>query len=304
MCNLFKIRSKYLIKNILDYVHFKDAISIIQYNKKLLNLLEFTKEDIIVFLLMKKVIKPLANIEDYIPILKKSLNYEKNNEEKEKYLINLFCQYLNRNDGFAPNINFFDKYENMYPLINKMKITYNNNLIESFYDKDRNITINKEKLFQYANRYGDKIKEVSFLDSVFGYSIGIIDYKYDIDIISFLIQFSNINKIEDRYYEKEYDTRFLTISNSKNKLKSVFKDYKMKYNDDKNIKDVKGIINELKSYSLYVDIYNSNIIKSVCQKILINGENIEELEITGIKKSESNYFIALISLKVSFVRDS
>ena len=297
MCSLFKIRSKYLFKNVLDYIPFKEAISILKYNKKALNSLGFTQEDMKIFLLMKKVIKPIANIEDYIPILKKSLNYEKDNDEKQEYLINLFCQYLNNNNKFVPNINFFDNYKNIYLLLNKMKITFNNNLIESFFDGEEYFyEINKYKLFEYANLFGGKIKEVSFLDSYFEYDFEDSDAEENIInnafiIINFLMQFSNITKIEDRYDEDDEETRFLTIFNSGNEIEKYFKDYKVEYKVDRNLKDINVIIKELKSYLIYFDIYSSEMIKSVCHNILYNGHNIEELEITEIKQSESIDFI-------------
>ena len=55
--------------------------------------------------------------------------------------------------------------------------------------------------------------------------------------------------------------------------------------------DKMDIIKELKSYSLYFDFYDSKIIQNVCSDVIFNGKNIEELEITGINKSDSACFI-------------
>ena len=139
MCSLFKISSKYIIKNMLDFISLNDTISIFKYNKKTLNLLGFNKEEIKIFLLMKKVIKPIANIEDYIPILMKILNFWKYKDKKQVYLINLLSQYLNKNHKFLPNVNFFSNYENIYALLNRFKINFNNNLVESFFHEEYNM---------------------------------------------------------------------------------------------------------------------------------------------------------------------
>ena len=130
--------------------------------------------------------------------------------------------------------------------------------------------------------YAKKIKEISFLDSNFDY-----EFKYaksikksTFNIINFLIQFSNIEKIEDRYYLNDNDTRFSIIYNSVNEVANYLRDYKKKYKEEKNIKEVNEIIKGLKSYSLIFDKYKSKIIKSVCLNILNYGQNLEELEIT------------------------
>ena len=290
---MFKISNKYIIKNILDYISLNRTISLFKYNKKAINILGYNKEEIKVFLLMKKVIKPLANIEDYIPILKKILNYREDNVQKEEYLIHLFCQFLNKNNKFIPNINFFNCNKKIYSLLNKFKICYNNNFVESFFHEEYNYEINKYKLFEYANLYAKKIKEVSFLDSNFEYEF---EYGKNVktstfNIINFLLQFSNIEKIEDRYYLKDDDTRFLAIYNSVNEIANYLRDYKKNYKEEKNIKEINEIFKGLKSYSLYFDKYKRKIIKHVCYNILNNGQNLEELEITEIKNSESFYFI-------------
>ena len=290
---MFKISNKNIIKNILDYISLNRKLSLFKYNKKALTILGYNKEDIKIFFLMKKVIKPIANIEDYIPLLKKRLNYEEDNAQKEEYLINLFCHFLNQNCKFIPNINFFDYHKKMYSLLNKFKISYNNNFVESFFNEEYTYEINKNKLFIYANLFAKKIKEISYLDSNFEYKFeyGKNIMKNTFKIINFLIQFSNIEKIEDKYNLNDVNTRFLTIYNSVYEISNYLKDYKVKYKEEKNIKEVNEILKGLKSYSLYFDTYKNKIIKHICDNILNNGQNLEELEVTEIKKSESIYFI-------------
>ena len=69
-----KVRSKYIIQNIFSYTSFKKTIKIIQYNKNLINKLEYTVDDIKNFFFFNKIIKPISNCEDYLPIIKRILS--------------------------------------------------------------------------------------------------------------------------------------------------------------------------------------------------------------------------------------
>lgn len=294
MPGIFKIRNKYILKNLIDFIPLNNAISIFKYCKKVLNIMELSKAKIKIYLLLAKIVKPLANIEDYIPTLMKKINCENINSQKEEYLIILFCEYLNKNNKFIPNVNFYYNYKKMYDSLNNLKISYNINLIESFFNEEYTFEINEYKLFKYTNLYAKKIKEVSFLDTDFvfknenrGNEVKISSFT----IIKFLMHFSNIDKIEDRYYEDDDNTRFLDLFGSEYNITKYLKKYKDSYPDGKNIKEVNDIIKGLKSYSIYFDNYDNFIVKSVCENILNIGQNIEELEITAIQKSESIYFI-------------
>ena len=117
-----KIKSKYTLQNIFEYVPFHRTIKIIKYNKKLIYKLDYSVEDIKNYLFLNKIIKPISNCEDYLPILKRILS------SKNSYIniINYFCNYLNKNNNeFIPQINRIKGNEYILNKLNSFKIGYN-----------------------------------------------------------------------------------------------------------------------------------------------------------------------------------
>ena len=173
-------------------------------------------------------------------------------------------------------------------LLNKIKICFNTNLIELFYDEV--FEFYSSTIYEYAYNYAKKIKQISFLDSDIDYN----SYIRESDayfVIKFLIINSKVEIIEDRYYKDNNTTIFLKIFQSKYNIKERLSIFENKYKGLKMQCDIMDIIKELKSYSLYFDFYDSKIIQNVCSDVIFNGKNIEELEITGINKSDSACFI-------------
>ena len=172
-------------------------------------------------------------------------------------------------------------------MLNKIKICFNTNLIELFYDEVYDF--GSSTLLEYVYSYEKKIKQISFLDSDIDYKAYMKEETAFYKIKLFTIN-SNVEKIEDRYFEDNTTTNFLKIFDSKysedrlNIYENEYKELKRQY-------DVLDIIKGLKSYSLYFDLYDSNIIQNVCDNIIFNGKNIEELEITGINKTDSFCFV-------------
>ena len=76
MSSLLKIHNKYNIKYLFEFIPLDKVVKIIKYNKFLLNLIELTKEGGIIILLMAKIVKPIANVEDYIPIIERIASKE------------------------------------------------------------------------------------------------------------------------------------------------------------------------------------------------------------------------------------
>ena len=271
MSRLLKIHNKYNIKYLFEFVHLDIVVKIIKYNKYLLNLIELTKEEGIIILLMEKIVKPIANVEDYIPIIKRIASKEIifNKFNKEDYLISLFSKFLNLNSKFIPSINFKCSYRKFFDLLNKIKICFNTNLIELFYDEVYDF--GSSTLLEYVYSYAKKIKQISFLDSDIDYKAYMKEETAFYIIKLFTIN-SNVEKIEDRYFEDNTTTNFLKIFDSKysedrlNIYENEYKELKRQY-------DVLDIIKGLKSYSLYFDLYDSNIIQNVCDNIIAFMEN-------------------------------
>ena len=68
-----RVKCKYTIQNIFNYIQFDKTIKIIKYSLKTIKQLEYTKEEIKYFLLLKKIVKPIANCEEYLPIIRRIL---------------------------------------------------------------------------------------------------------------------------------------------------------------------------------------------------------------------------------------
>ena len=120
-----KISSKYLRQDIFKYVSFNTTIKIIKYNKKLIHELNYTVFEIKNFLFFHKIIKPISNIEDYIPIIKRMLPSKDNNENNINNIIKILCKYLNANNQeFIPQINKIKGNEFMLDNLNYFKIGF------------------------------------------------------------------------------------------------------------------------------------------------------------------------------------
>ena len=130
------------------------------------------------------------------------------------------------------------------------------------------------------------------MDNHFIYNNNRQNEKESLTLIKLLIMYSSINKIEDRYFDEQENSSFLNILTSNIDIEHYQKMYTNEYKkNSKNCRKVSDIICELKSYSLYFDNYNSKIIRYMCDNILSLGKNIEELCITSIEKTDSEYFI-------------
>ena len=193
--------------------------------------------------------------------------------------MDLFCQYLNKNNKFIPQINRINGNELILNSLNAFKIGFNQQFITNFYNENNN-NLDLYKLADFCKKYGKKIKEITFIDNNIPYN----NEAYL--IIKYIIQNSNIEKVEDRHHDG--DKSILTkLYFENNNLKKI-ENYK---NKEKNFIDV---IKGLKSYSLYYHKYNNMILKNAINNILLNGNNIEELEISNIDKENSSSFIKVI----------
>ena len=99
---LSKISSTYIFGKIVQYISLVKTIKIFKYNKSYLYKLNYSVKDANLILLMNKAIKPIANMEDYYPILTKKFS--------TKNIQKIFFKYLNCNK-FIPSI--FLKQEKM-----------------------------------------------------------------------------------------------------------------------------------------------------------------------------------------------
>ena len=281
-----RIKSKYLLKSILDFIPLNKGIKIIKYNKKLITDLDYSIKEIKFLFFLKKVIKPIANCEDYLPLIRRIISCNNLGEKNGQNLNNnrilyLFCTYLNKNYKFIPQINQIDDNEEILNYLNYFKIGFNQQFINNFYDKNHNFQFNK--LYDFCFKYGNKIKEITFMDN----DIEILDINVAYFIISYIIKNSNIEKIEDRYYNGDksqflhsFDEEFNDIIKNQDYIKTKLKG-----------KSISEIVQKLKYYSLYYNENNNRLLKSINDNILFKGKNIKELEVSKIDKENVIYFI-------------
>ena len=288
-----KVRSKYIIQNIFSYTSFKKTIKIIQYNKNLINKLEYTVDDIKNFFFFNKIIKPISNCEDYLPIIKRILSSKR---YTFKQISNVFCNYLNKtNNKFIPQISQIEGNEYILDKLDSFKLGFNKQILEYFSNfyliEDKSLYI--KKLSEFCKKYGKKIKEITFMDKEIE---NVLSEDINYYTIIYIIKNCNIEKIEDCFSDNKMNSMFMVIVDDE---KIFEKDYYININnsegEEKKDKDLICSIKKLKSYSLYFDkisdFMNNDLIKNLCDYILINGQNIEELEITKITKSSQLNFL-------------
>ena len=139
-----KVRSKYIIQNIFSYTSFKKTIKIMQYNKNLIDNLEYTVDDFKNFFFFNKIIKPISNCEDYLPIIKRILSSKR---YTFKQISNVFCNYLNKTNKFIPQISQIEGNEYILDKLDSFKLGFNKQILEYFSNfyliGDKNLYIKK-----------------------------------------------------------------------------------------------------------------------------------------------------------------
>ena len=281
-----KIRSKYIFQNIFDFVPLNKTIKIVKYNKSVIKKLDYTKNIIKYFFLLKKIVKPIANCEDYLPIIRRilSLNTLNINIVNNNQILNYFCQYINKNNKFIPQISKISGNEEILNKLNYFKIGFNNRFINNFYDGEQ---IDFNKLSDFCNNYGKKIKEITFLDNSFP------SFAYEAKayyIMKYIIENSNIQRIEDGNHEFE-ESLFIKLFNLNYNNCTELNFEKFNNNKENNLIN---ILKQLKAYSLYFNKQYNIVLKPVNDIVLLNSRNLEELEITNINIENSSHFVNLL----------
>ena len=287
-----KVRSKYIIQNIFSYTSFKKTIKIIQYNKNLINKLEYTVDDIKNFFFFNKIIKPISNCEDYLPIIKRILSSKK---FTFKQISNVFCNYLNKtNNKFIPQISQIEGNEYILDKLDSFKLGFNKQILEYFSNfyliEDKSLYI--KKLSEFCKKYGKKIKEITFMDKEIE---NVLSEDINYYTIIYIIKNCIIEKIEDCFSDNKMNSMFMGIVDDEKIFEKDYININNSEGEEKKDKDLICSVKKLKSYSLYFDkisdFMNNDLIKNLCDYILINGQNIEELEITKITKSSQLNFL-------------
>ena len=206
---LTKISNSFIFQETINFIPLGRAIKIFKYNKSFLNKLNFTKKEARLILFMNKLVKPIANMEDYLPVLRK-MHYGK--------IEQIFCKFLNFSNTI-PSITLKSGNEEILDLLNGFKICLDNNFKGLFYEiNDEGILEFDPKIFlELTHKYAKKLKEISFMDNTFFYSKSNDkkEKENSLTLIKFLLFISTVNKIEDRYFEDSDNSLFLDLLNSK-----------------------------------------------------------------------------------------
>ena len=218
---LTKISNSFIFQETINFIPLGRAIKIFKYNKSFLNKLNFTKKEARLILFMNKLVKPIANMEDYLPVLRK-MHYGK--------IEQIFCKFLNFSNTI-PSITLKSGNEEILDLLNGFKICLDNNFKGLFYDYSEGILEFDPKIFlELTHKYAKKLKEISFMDNTFFYSKSNDkkEKENSLTLIKFLLFISTVNKIEDRYFEDSDNSLFLDLLNSKYDIEN----YKTIYNNE------------------------------------------------------------------------
>ena len=221
--------------------------------------------------------------------LNNNKNKNENNDDNNKIAINQFCNYFNKNLEFIPQINKINL--EILNTLNSFKIGYNLQFIDTFYNYDNKFEL--KKLLEFCKKYGKKIKEITFMDNNIP---NLNERKECLFILKYIIKNSNMQKIEDRYFDGD-KSLFLKLLDLDYNEDIYEKEYLKSIEIQKNQRDIMDIIKDIKYYSLYFDnyYYENNIIKTFNDIILLNSKQLEELKISKINKQNSINFINLRS---------
>ena len=282
-----RIEGKFLLQIVFDYVPLNKLLKIVKYNKKLLSIVKTDDVKYIKdFISLKKFIKPIANCEDYLPILKRIYKHN----SKTNYAFELFIDYFKKNNSFIPQINKINENEELLNSLHSFKIGFNRDFINNFYNS--NNVFEFEKLMKFCDKYGRKIKEITFMDN----NVPSLDEKKEcLFILKYIIKSSKVERFEDRCFgnDKSLLLKIYDLDYNEDVYEQIYID---KFNQKTKFRDIVDIINGLKFYSLYfIDNSNCNhIVKSFNDIILLNAKNLEELKITKINKDNSAHFANLL----------
>ena len=275
---LNKIKSKYSLYNIFDYISFNKTLRLI-YGSRFLSLaLNISIENYQKFNEIKKIIKPdyeISKYFNYLDIKCDNKNYFNNIIEKT------FYGCLNT---ALFNINFFienKEWENIIRNVHKLKLIITPTLLNYLYtDLDNE---KRQYIFDVLNTYNSNIVEISIC-----YFNNKIKMNFE-TINKIIIILENIFKIKN-YKTSEKDMNIILIDDN-----YVY-----------NRHNIKKISFENNKISLYIDITTKlldkihNILNlSKIEEISIDSTSFDEYQFSDLMKYISKKFNSLKSLKIN-----
>ena len=155
-----------------------------------------------IFSFFNKIIKPISNCEDYLPIIRRILSSKK---YTFKQISNVFCNYLNKTNKFIPQISQIEGNEYILDKLDSFKLGFNRQILEyfsNFYFEDKSLYI------KILSEFGKKIKEITFMNKEIE---NLLNEDINYYTIIYIIKNCNIEKIEDCFSDNIMNSIFMGI---------------------------------------------------------------------------------------------
>ena len=299
---LNNIKSKYSLQNIFDFIPYNKSLKIIYGNKKLLQVLNISKETYQKYYEIKNILKPSYDIRKYFSYLDIKNKYNEKNKIKYNDLITLEEKILYdtlNNSSFNIDLYIENKgWENIIKYIHKIKLVISPKLINYIYKLDND---NKEYIFNLLNNYRDNIDEISICYFNDDWKINFEIINQILEILKKIFQIKNESKNIELSYNKMnniiHENSNINLNNNKKKLS--FKNNKIFSYIDISSKFFDKILSLIEIEGLFIDIYSfneyqfSDIIKNISKKM----KSLTYLSIDNFGINQSHY--ATLSILLS-----
>ena len=286
---LLKIKSKYALKNIFDYISFNIFFDISYGSKKLLKKLDITKEVYHKYCIAQKLLKSSNDINKcfnylYMSVdIKKDKNYIKYNESdciNQKIFLGVLNKVL-----FNPNIYIEKKgNENILKYVHNSKLIISPKLLEYLNNLQEE---KKQYIFNLLNMYKNNIAHVSF----YGFNN---ENKINLEIINQIINvLKNIFELKQNSKNiKDDDLNY--INNTNKVIQLSFEQIELSSDIDiinhfLNKIDKILFLNKIKGLSIDSESFDIYQFRYIIEYIIKNMSLLEDLKIMNFDFNEDNY---------------
>ena len=297
---IFKISSKYTLKNIFSFIPLNICYNISRGSTKLTNSLEITKKNFQIYYEIKKIINPSYDINKYLfYINKKHLKHTAKNKDEINLYKRLLFDELN-SSPFNVILNFDNNsWQNLIKYIHNFKLVISFSFICKIIGFNNYLDI---PILKSLNKYKNNLREISFS------CLKKPDYtfisKNDVDIIIMILtnifknkennDINNNNQLGKKEVNKEHNIKKLSfIFHNKLDFLNISDFFLNRINDIISLNEIEECEIDSNSFSPY---QFANIL-SYFDK---NMNSLKYLKIINFGYESSNY----INLKTFFINSN